>query len=100
MPAGPHLLLHEPVWNMAVNKAEIAKTVCAVVAPHRYLPDCRSFHLNRCRRSGMATVMDVQILDAQRATQRPYFTAIRWGALFAGVVGGSASYLLLALLGV
>jgi len=44
----------------------------------------------------MATVMDVQAVDVRR----PYFSAIRWGAIFAGVVAGTASYLLLALLGV
>ncbi|MFL6647701.1 MAG: hypothetical protein ACJ8KO_07050 [Sulfurifustaceae bacterium] len=47
----------------------------------------------------MATVMEVQTAET-RTTRRPYFSAIRWGAIIAGVVSGSASYLLLALLGV
>src|SRR4051812_7722861 len=46
----------------------------------------------------MATVMDVQTLEA-RPARRPYFSAIRWGAIIAGLVSGTASYLLLALLG-
>lgn len=47
----------------------------------------------------MATLMDVQTVEPQTGTRRPYFSAIRWGAIFAGVVSGTASYLLLALLG-
>lgn len=47
----------------------------------------------------MATLMDVQTVEAQTVSRRPYFSAIRWGAIFAGVVSGTASYLLLALLG-
>ncbi|MBI3897092.1 MAG: hypothetical protein HY308_02215 [Gammaproteobacteria bacterium] len=47
----------------------------------------------------MATVMEVQTLDT-RLARRSYFSAIRWGAILAGVVGGTASYLLLSLLGV
>lgn len=48
----------------------------------------------------MATVMDVQSLEATRAARRPYFSAIRWGAIIGGLVSGTASYLLLSLLGV
>jgi len=48
----------------------------------------------------MASVMEVQPLETERSSARPYFSAIRWGAIFAGVVSGTASYLLLALLGV
>lgn len=48
----------------------------------------------------MASVMEVQSLETERPVRRPYFSAIRWGAIFAGVVSGTASYLLLALLGV
>ena len=48
----------------------------------------------------MATVMDVQSLDTTRAARRPYFSAIRWGAIIGGVVSGTATYLLLSLLGV
>lgn len=48
----------------------------------------------------MATLMDVRTVEAQTVSRRPYFSAIRWGAVFAGVVSGTASYLLLALLGV
>lgn len=47
----------------------------------------------------MATVMDVQPTETRQA-RRPYFSAIRWGAIVGGIVSGSASYLLLALLGV
>jgi len=47
----------------------------------------------------MATVMDVQTLEAEQPARRPYFSAIRWGAIFAGLVSGTASYLLLTLLG-
>lgn len=45
----------------------------------------------------MATAPEVQNSDLPR---RPHFSAIRWSAIFAGVVAGTASYLLLALLGV
>lgn len=48
----------------------------------------------------MATVMDVHSIDTQRGGRRAFFSAIRWGAIFAGVVSGTASYLLLSLLGV
>ncbi len=48
----------------------------------------------------MATVMEVQNVETARPARRPYFSEIRWGAIIAGVVSGSASYLLLALLGV
>lgn len=48
----------------------------------------------------MASVMDVQSLEASRASRRPYFSAIRWGAIIGGLVSGTASYLLLSLLGV
>ncbi len=48
----------------------------------------------------MATVMDVQGVEREQPARRPYFSAIRWGAIIAGVVSGSASYLLLTLLGV
>lgn len=48
----------------------------------------------------MATLMDVQDVEARATARRPYFSAIRWGAIFGGVVGGSATYLLLSLLGV
>lgn len=48
----------------------------------------------------MATLMDVRTIETQTTTRRPYFSAIRWGAVFAGVVSGTASYLLLALLGI
>ena len=47
----------------------------------------------------MATLMDVRTVDESIGSRRPYFSAIRWGAVFAGVVSGTASYLLLALLG-
>lgn len=47
----------------------------------------------------MATLMDVQTIETSIGGRRPYFSAIRWGAVFAGVVSGTASYLLLALLG-
>jgi hypothetical protein len=46
----------------------------------------------------MATVMDVPTAEIQ--LRRPYLSAIRWSAIFAGVVAGTASYLLLTLLGV
>lgn len=48
----------------------------------------------------MATLMDVRAVETSIGGRRPYFSAIRWGAVFAGVVSGTASYLLLALLGV
>lgn len=48
----------------------------------------------------MATVMDVESIEVQRPARRSYFSAIRWGAILAGVVSGTASYLLLTLLGV
>lgn len=47
----------------------------------------------------MATLLDVETVEGA-PSRRPYFSAIRWGAIFAGVVSGSASYLLLTLLGV
>lgn len=47
----------------------------------------------------MATVMEVETREALRPLQRQYFSAIRWGAVFAGLVSGTASYLLLTLLG-
>lgn len=48
----------------------------------------------------MATILESSSIETTRAARRPYFSAIRWGAIFAGVVSGTASYLLLALLGV
>lgn len=48
----------------------------------------------------MASVMDVQSLETTRTARRPYFSAIRWGAIIGGLVGGTATYLLLSLLGV
>lgn len=48
----------------------------------------------------MASVMDVQSLETTRAARRPAFSAIRWGAIIGGLVGGTATYLLLSLLGV
>lgn len=48
----------------------------------------------------MASVMDVHSMDVARAARRPAFSAIRWGAIIAGLVGGTATYLLLSLLGV
>lgn len=47
----------------------------------------------------MATLMDVRTIERETGSRRPLFSAIRWGAVFAGVVSGTASYLLLALLG-
>lgn len=47
----------------------------------------------------MATLMDVRSIEREAGSRRPFFSAIRWGAVFAGVVSGTASYLLLALLG-
>lgn len=49
----------------------------------------------------MATYMEGQIaLDAHEAGRQPYFSPIRWTAIFAGLAGGLASYMLLSLLGV
>ncbi|BAU48854.1 PhnA-like protein [Sulfurifustis variabilis] len=49
----------------------------------------------------MATIIEPTTTSLEsRSTRRPYFSAIRWGAVLAGVVSGTASYLLLALLGV
>lgn len=48
----------------------------------------------------MATVMDVQSFDTSRTARRPSFSAIRWGAIIGGLVSGTATYLLLSLLGV
>jgi hypothetical protein len=48
----------------------------------------------------MATLMDIETVETRTASRRPYFSAIRWGAIFAGVVSGTATYLLLSLLGV
>lgn len=48
----------------------------------------------------MATVMEVPTTEIERPARQPYFSAIRWGAILAGVVSGTASYLLLSLLGV
>lgn len=48
----------------------------------------------------MASVMDVQSLESTRAARRPSYSAIRWGAIIGGLVGGTATYLLLSLLGV
>lgn len=42
-------------------------------------------------------------IEAQRftpTTRRPYFSALRWTAIFGGLAAGAASYVLLALLGV
>lgn len=47
----------------------------------------------------MASVMDVHSMELARA-RRPAFSAIRWGAIIGGLVGGTATYLLLSLLGV
>lgn len=47
----------------------------------------------------MATIIEPSVIES-RPARRPYFSAIRWGAVIAGVVSGTASYLLLALLGV
>lgn len=47
----------------------------------------------------MAALVEESVEVASPA-RRPYFSAIRWGAIFGGLVSGSASYLLLALLGV
>ena len=38
--------------------------------------------------------------NTQEAGRRPYFSPIRWTAIFAGLAGGLASYMLLSLLGV
>lgn len=48
----------------------------------------------------MASVMDVHSMELTRAARRPAFSAIRWGAIIGGLVGGTATYLLLSLLGV
>lgn len=48
----------------------------------------------------MATLMDIETVETRTAGRRPYFSAIRWGAIFGGVVSGTATYLLLSLLGV
>ena len=48
----------------------------------------------------MASVMDVHSMEVTRAARRPAFSAIRWGAIIGGLVGGTATYLLLSLLGV
>jgi hypothetical protein len=48
----------------------------------------------------MATIIEPTTAIESRPARRPYFSAIRWGAVLAGVVSGTASYLLLALLGV
>ena len=47
----------------------------------------------------MASVMDVRSME-QKQARRPAFSAIRWGAIIGGLVGGTATYLLLSLLGV
>lgn len=49
--------------------------------------------------------MTTQIMDSQREFEntvgrQPYFSPIRWTAIFAGLAGGLASYMLLSLLGV
>lgn len=49
--------------------------------------------------------MTTQIMDSQRDFEKPvgrqpYFSPIRWTAIFAGLAGGLASYMLLSLLGV
>ena len=45
--------------------------------------------------------MSTHILEGQAAQERqPYFSPIRWTAIFAGLAGGLASYMLLSLLGV
>lgn len=48
----------------------------------------------------MATLMDIESVETRTAGRRAYFSAIRWGAIFGGVVSGTATYLLLSLLGV
>lgn len=49
----------------------------------------------------MATYMEGQVaLDSREAGRQPYFSPIRWTAIFAGLAGGLASYMLLSLLGV
>lgn len=49
----------------------------------------------------MATYMEGQVaLDSSDAGRKPYFSPIRWTAIFAGLAGGLASYMLLSLLGV
>lgn len=49
----------------------------------------------------MATYMEGQsALDSREAGRQPFFSPIRWTAIFAGLAGGLASYMLLSLLGV
>lgn len=49
----------------------------------------------------MATYMEGQVvLDSREAGRQPFFSPIRWTAIFAGLAGGLASYMLLSLLGV
>ena len=49
----------------------------------------------------MATYMEGQVaLDSREVGRQPYFSPIRWTAIFAGLAGGLASYMLLSLLGV
>lgn len=48
----------------------------------------------------MATLMDIESVETRTTSRRPNFSAIRWGAIFGGVVSGTATYLLLSLLGV
>lgn len=49
----------------------------------------------------MATYMEGQVaLDSREVERKPYFSPIRWTAIFAGLAGGLASYMLLSLLGV
>lgn len=49
----------------------------------------------------MATYMEGQVvLDSRDAGRQPFFSPIRWTAIFAGLAGGLASYMLLSLLGV
>lgn len=45
--------------------------------------------------------MEAQVIERDRLSARkPYFSPIRWGAVFAGITVGVASYLLLSLLGI
>lgn len=49
----------------------------------------------------MATYMEGQVAyDSRELGRKPYFSPIRWTAIFAGLAGGLASYMLLSLLGV
>lgn len=49
----------------------------------------------------MATYMEGQIvLDAHETGRQAFFSPIRWTAIFAGLAGGLASYMLLSLLGI